>query len=76
MAVNKGVTKAKPVKASEKGLIKYFKDLKAEFKRITWASKADVKKAAATVITFCFLYAVYIGLLDYVWNAIAQYILK
>lgn len=75
MAVNKGVTKAKSSAASEKGLVKYFKDLKAEFKRITWASKADVKKAAATVITFCFLYAVYVGFLDYIFNNIMKLIL-
>lgn len=76
MAANKGVTKAKKPATSEKGLFKYFKDLRAEFKRITWAPKADVKKAAATVITFCFLYTVYVGLLDYGFNNIVQLIFK
>jgi len=76
MAVNKSVTKAKKSVTSEKGFINYFKDLKAEFKRITWASKADVKKATATVITFCFIYAVFVGLLDYGFNNIMKLIFK
>lgn len=76
MAVNKGVTKVKKSATSEKGLIQYFIDLKAEFKRITWASKADVKKATATVITFCFIYAVYVGLLDYLWSNVIKIIFK
>ena len=76
MAVNKNVAKAKKSATSEKCLIKYFKDLKAEFKRITWASKADVKKATATVITFCFLYAVFVGLLDYGFSNIMKMIFK
>ncbi|KAJ49852.1 preprotein translocase subunit SecE [Clostridium tetanomorphum DSM 665] len=40
------------------GVIRFFKDLKGEFKRITWASKEDVKKATLIVLVFCFVYMV------------------
>jgi preprotein translocase subunit SecE len=76
MAANKNVTKAKKSSSSGKGFIQYFKDLKAEFKRITWASKEDVKKSTAVVITFCAILAVYVGLLDSGFSALMQLILK
>jgi len=56
------------VKANEKqkraGLVQFFIDLKAEFKRVTWPSKEELKKAANAVISFCVLYAILVGLLD------------
>jgi len=76
MAVNKNVAKAKKSSSSEKGFIQYFKDLKAEFKRITWASKENVKRSTAIVITFCAIYAVYVGLLDSAFNELMKLILK
>jgi preprotein translocase subunit SecE len=76
MAVNKNVAKANKSAASEKGFIQYFKDLKAEFKRITWASKENVKKSTTVVIAFCAIYAVYIGLLDSAFNELMKLILE
>ena len=76
MAVNKNVANATKSAASEKGFIHYFKDLKAEFKRITWASKENVKKSTAVVIAFCIIFAVYIGLLDSAFNELIKFILK
>jgi preprotein translocase subunit SecE len=46
------------------GLLQFFIDLKAEFKRVTWPSKEELKKAANAVISFCLLYAILVGLLD------------
>ena len=42
----------------------FFIDLKAEFKRVPWPSKEELKKAANAVISFCLLYAILVGLLD------------
>jgi len=76
MAVNKNVANATKSAASEKGFIQYFKDLKAEFKRITWASKENVKKSTAVVIVFCLIFAVYVGLLDSAFSELMKLILK
>lgn len=58
------------------GIIKFFKDLKGEFKRITWASKEEVKKATLIVLAFCFIYMVAIGGIDFVFNKLSKIIYK
>lgn len=65
---------AKKDNASGNSVIKYFKGLKAEFKRITWASKQDIKKAAITVLVFCLIYVVYIGILDFGFSNLFKFI--
>lgn len=61
-------------RSNDKGLIKFFKGLKAELKRITWAPKQDVKKAMAAVFSFCILYIILVGLLDAGFNNIYKII--
>jgi preprotein translocase subunit SecE len=55
-------------KSDQKGIVNFFKDLKAEAKRITWPSKKDTKKATIAVTSFSFLFVVFVGLLDYGFN--------
>jgi preprotein translocase subunit SecE len=55
-------------KSDQKGIVNFFKDLKAEAKRITWPSKKDIKKATIAVTSFSFLFVVFVGLLDYGFN--------
>lgn len=45
-------------------IVQFFIDLKAEFKRITWPTKAELKKAFMAVVCFCILYVIIVGLLD------------
>lgn len=47
------------------GIMKYFNDLKLEFKRITWPTKKDIKKATIAVVVFSLVYIAYVGVLDY-----------
>ncbi|OFI06907.1 protein translocase subunit SecE [Clostridium acetireducens DSM 10703] len=68
--------KNKNTSKASKGLIQFLKDIKSEFKRITWASKDNVKKATATVVTFCFIYMVIIASLDYSFNNLYKLIFK
>lgn len=67
---------AKAVKASRNGLVKYIVGLKAEFKRITWASREDTKKAAITVLIFCLIYIVFIAILDFGFSNLFKIIFK
>ena len=43
----------------------YFKELKAEWKRITWPSKEDFKKATLAVIVFCIIWIAIVTVMDY-----------
>lgn len=74
MAVN-GNVKVKE-KSNENGIVKFFKELKAEVKRITWPSKKDIKKATIAVVSFSFLYVIFVGVLDYGFNNLYKLIFK
>jgi len=74
MAVN-GNIKVKE-KSNQKGIVKFFKDLKAEVKRITWPSKKDIQKAATAVASFSIIFVILVGLLDYGFNNLYKLIFK
>lgn len=62
MAVDRKVKAVE--KTSRKNIGQLFRGFKAEIKRITWPNKKDIKKAAAAVGVFCFVYIVYVAILD------------
>ncbi|WP_454052605.1 preprotein translocase subunit SecE [Clostridium sp. Marseille-Q7071] len=68
------------IKSNEKrkraGIVQFFVDLKAEFKRVTWPAKVETKKAAAAVISFCLLYVILVGLLDAGFNNLFKMFFK
>ncbi|MBU3128589.1 preprotein translocase subunit SecE [Clostridium tagluense] len=74
MAVN-GNIKVKE-KSTQKGIVKFFKDLKAEVKRITWPSKKDIQKATIAVASFSFIFVIFVGLLDSGFNNLYKLIFK
>ena len=63
-------------KSNQKGIVKFFKELKAEAKRITWPSKKDIKKASIAVASFSLIFVVFVGLLDYGYNNLYKLIFK
>lgn len=73
MAVN---GKVKGTDTSDRGVLSFFRGLKAETKRITWPTKKDVKKAATAVIGFCVMYTILVGLLDTGFNNIFKVIFR
>ena len=48
----------------QNSFITFFKNLKSEFKRITWPSYKKIKKSTIEVIIFCLIFVVITGLLD------------
>ena len=58
------------------GFVRFFRELKAEFKRVTWPSKKDIKKSTATVITFCIIFMILIGLMDLGFGRLFKLIYK
>ena len=72
MAIKEGV---KTKSNSEKNSIaKFFREIKAEVKRITWPSKADTKKALIAVGVVALIYIVLVGGLDYIFSSLFKLI--
>jgi preprotein translocase subunit SecE len=68
MAVNGNVKEVKQPAGKTNAIVKFFREIKAELKRMTWPTKKDVKKAIAAVVTFCVIYIVLVGVFDYGFN--------
>ena len=58
------------------GVFKFFRELKAEIKRITWPSKNETKKALIAVGVVVLIYIVLVGGLDYIFQNLFQWIFK
>lgn len=54
----------------------FFREVKAEVKRITWPSKDETKKALIAVIVFALIYIVLVGGLDFIFKNLFEIILK
>ena len=72
----KKTIKANKSSTSGKNFIGFMKDLKSEFGRMTWPSKENIKKSTITVFTFCVIFVVIVGLLDYGFNNVYKLIFK
>lgn len=74
MAVNGKVKESKESKVSF--FTRTYRGLKAEMTRITWPTKEETKKAIAAVVTFCVIYTVVVGIMDYGFNNLFKLIFK
>ena len=73
MAVKENVNLTK--KSPNKGrLLKFFREVKAEVKRITWPSKNETKKALIAVGVVVLIYIVLVGGLDYIFSSLFKLI--
>ncbi|MGL5243740.1 MAG: preprotein translocase subunit SecE [Sarcina sp.] len=64
------MTAKQNVKESKKrfSLTKFFREVKAEVKRITWPSKEDTKKAVLAVFVFAIAFIVLVGGMDFIFK--------
>ena len=53
---------------------KYFSEVKAEFSKIVWPSKTEVKNATALVIGLSLAAGIYLGAFDYVFATVVEFI--
>lgn len=58
------------------GLVSFFREVKAEVKRITWPSKNETKKALIAVLIFTLIYILLVGGLDFIFKNLFEIILK
>ena len=62
--------------AKKGGILKFFREIKAEVKRITWPNKKDTKKAIIAVAVATIIYTVLVGGFDYIFQNLFEAILK
>lgn len=72
-----GKNEIKTEKAVKKnGLFGFFREVKAEVKRITWPSKDETKKAFVAVVIFTLIYIVLVSGFDFIFKNLFEMILK
>ena len=74
--MTKNNAKAKSAAKKKGGIIKFFKDVKGEVKKITWPKKNEVKKTFAAVAIFVLIYVVLVVGFDYIFQNLFEVILK
>ena len=62
--------------AKSNGVIGFFREVKAEVKKITWPSKDETKKAFIAVVVFTLLYTILVGGLDSIFSNLFKMILN
>ena len=85
MAEKKAVAKTTDKKAAAKksdsgkkrfNLVKTFKDMWAELKKVTWPSRKDLIRQSTVVIVFVLILTVALGLMDYVLSNLLRLIIS
>ena len=64
------------VNKRENGIVRYFKDIRSEFKKITWPSKADLLKSTEIALAVIALFTLIIWLYDSVFGYILKGVLN
>ena len=80
-AVAKTTDKTAAAKKSDSGkkrfnLVKTFKDMWAELKKVTWPSRKDLIRQSTVVIVFVLILTVVVGLMDYVLSNLLRLIIS
>ena len=80
-AVAKTTDKKAAAKKSDSGkkrfnLVKTFKDMWAELKKVTWPSRKDLIRQSTVVIVFVLILTVVVGLMDYVLSNLLRLIIS
>jgi len=58
-----------------KKMAKYFREVKAELKKVIWPTFANVRRDTTTVIIAIIVVGIFVGLLDFIFGGILHYLL-
>lgn len=58
------------------GVVRFFREVKAEVRKITWPSKENTKKAILAVAAFTLISLVLIGAMDYIFQNLFELVFK
>lgn len=68
----KSKTSAATVPAKEDNvLVKYFKETRAELRKVTWPTREEAKNLTLIIVGVTLAMAVFLGLLDYIFQVVA-----
>ena len=56
--------KEAPAPKKKTGIVKFFNDVKAELKRVTWPTKQDVAQWSGVVVVALLFFGIYVAILD------------
>lgn len=76
MAANKDKTSDKSKKKKPNRVVKWFKELRSEFKKVVWPSKKKVFNNTFVVVVTMVISSVFVGALDYGLLKLFNYILN
>lgn len=67
---------AKTTGAQSNKIVRYFKDVKSEFKKITWPSKNDIVKSTGAVLLCLVIFSIILALYDSAFGFILKTLLN
>jgi preprotein translocase subunit SecE len=56
-------------------VLDFFRQVRGEFRRITWPSRPEVIGLTALVLLIIVLLSIYVGLLDFIFQLLVKYLL-
>jgi len=56
-------------------VFQFLKEVRAESRRVTWASRREIMAATAVVLIVVFLSALYLGIVDLILSALIRVVL-
>jgi preprotein translocase subunit SecE len=56
-------------------VLDFFREVRGEFRRITWPSRPEVIGLTALVLLIIVLLSIYVGLLDFIFQVLVKYLL-
>ena len=59
-----------------KKISKYFKEVRAELKKVVWPSLSKVRRDTITVIVAIIVVGIFVAILDYIFGGILSYLLS
>lgn len=57
-------------------LIKYLRETRGEMRKVTWPTRQEAQRLTAIVIGFTIVFALFLGLLDFVWSSSLEILIQ
>lgn len=67
---------AKTADVQSNKIVKAYKDVKSEFKKITWPSKNDIVKSTGAVLLCLVIFSIVLTIYDSVFGYVLKYVLN
>jgi len=60
----------------KKRVIEFFREVRAELKKVTWPERKMLKATTVVVVIFIFIMALYIGIVDLIFSKVITVFLR